>query len=138
MINQKEKMNKKPDRRNFNRFQRAFLMEVAATDNEGKKYKEDTVIKNISGEGIKFITKQTGKYYLGQSLELTIYLPSSAEIKARMRGKATVMRLDPLSDSQKDMKGQMISIAAKLDIPLRFERDNGKIQGREENNEIKV
>ena len=127
-------MNNKPDRRNFDRFQMPLLMEVSATDSKGKKYKENTVLKNISGEGITFITKRTGKYYLGQSLELTIYLPSNAGVKARMRGKATVMRLDPLSNSnsKKDIKGQMISVAIKLDAPLRFERVDGKMQGRGE------
>lgn len=123
-------MNNKSDRRHFNRFQIAFLMEVTATDKEGKKYKDNTVLKNISGEGIRFIAKKTSKYYLGQPLELTIYLPSNAKVKARMRGKATVVRIDPLSNSKKDIKGQMISIAVRLDTPLRFERDDGKMQER--------
>jgi hypothetical protein len=131
-INQKVKMNNKPDRRDFDRFPIAFLMEVAATDNKGNKYKEKTVLKNISGEGAKFITKQTGKYFPGQSLELTIYLPGSAEVKARMSAKATVMRLDPLSNSKIDGRSQMISIAIKLDTPLHFARDDGDIQGRNE------
>lgn len=123
-------MNTKPDRRQFNRFRKAFLMEVAGTTIEGKKYKENTKIKNISGEGIQFITKRTGKYYPGQSLELIIYLPSSAQVKARMRGKATVMRLDPLSNSKKDIEDKMITVAVKLDAPLRFERADRKMQGR--------
>ena len=125
-------MNNKPDRRNFNRFPISFLMEVSATDSEGKKYKENTVLKNISGEGAKFIAKQTGKYYIGQSLELTIYLPGSAEVKAQMSAKATVMRLDPLPDSKKDGKSQIISVAIKLDTPLHFERDGVDMQGRNE------
>jgi len=125
-------MNNKPDRRNFNRFPIEFIMEVAATDSEGKKSKENTVLKDISGEGAKFITQQAGKYFLGQSLELTIHLPGNAEVKARMRGKATVIRLDPLSNSEIDGKSQTMSIAIKLDTPLRFERDDVKMQGESE------
>ena len=123
-------MNNKPDRRYFNRFPISFLMEVSATDSEGKKYRENTVLKNISGEGAKFTAKQTGKYFIGQALELTIYLPSSAEVKARMRAKANVIRLDPSSDSKIDRKSQMINIAIKFDTPLHFERDDGNMLGR--------
>jgi len=120
-------MNNKPDRRNFDRFPITFRMEVAAKDSEGKKYQENTVLKDISGEGAKFITQQAGKYFPGQSLELTIHLPDSDEVKARMRGKATVIRLDPSSNSVIDGKSQTISIAVKLDTPLHFERDDVKL-----------
>ena len=128
-------MNNKPDRRKFHRFPITFIMEVVATDSEGKKYKENSVLKDIAGEGarfITFITQQTGKYFLGQSLKLTIHLPGSAEVKARMRGKATVVRIDPSSNSVTDGKSQTMSIAVKLDTPLRFERDDVKMQGRSE------
>jgi len=120
-------MNNKPDRRNFDRFPITFRMEVAAKDSEGKKYQENTVLKDISGEGAKFIPQQAGKYFPGQSLELTIHLPDSDEVKARMRGKATVIRLDPSSNSVIDGKSQTISIAVKLDTPLHFERDDVKL-----------
>ena len=115
-------MNNKPDRRNFNRFPITFRMEVAAKDSEGKKYQENTVLKDISGEGAKFITQKAGKYFLGQSLGLTIHLPGSDEVKARMRGKATVVRVDSPTDSKIEHKSQTISIAVKLDAPLHFER----------------
>jgi hypothetical protein len=122
-------MNNKPDRRNFARFPITFKMEVVAKDSEGEKYQENTVLKDISGEGVKFITQQAGKYFLGQSLELTIHLPGSDEVKAIMRGKATVVRLDPSSNSVIDGKIQTISIAVKLDTPLHFERVDVKRQG---------
>lgn len=125
-------MNNKPDRRNFDRFPISFRMEVAAKDSEGKKYQENTVLRDISGEGAKFITQQASKYFLGQSLELTIHLPGSDEVKARMRGKATVIRLDPSSNSLIDGKSQTTSIAVRLDTPLHFERDDVKMQGSSE------
>jgi c-di-GMP-binding flagellar brake protein YcgR len=125
-------MNNKPDRRNFDRFPITFSVEVAAKDSEGKKYQENTVLKDISGGGARFITQQADKYFLGQSLELTIHLPDSDEVKARMRGKATVIRLDPSSNSMIDGKSQTVSIAVKLDTPLYFERDDVKMQGSSE------
>jgi hypothetical protein len=125
-------MNNKPDRRNFNRLPIKFIMEVAAEDSEGKKYKENTVLKDISGEGARFITQKADKYFLGQSLELTIHLPGSDEVKACMIGKATVVRVDSPTDSKIEHKSQEICIAVKLDTPLRFERVDVKMQERSE------
>jgi len=121
-------MNKKSDRRNFDRFPITFQMEVAAKDSKGEKYKDNSVLENISGEGAKFITQQADKYFLGQSLELLIHLPDNDEVKARMRGKATVIRLDPSSSSVTNDKSDTMSIAVKLDTPLHFERDEPNMQ----------
>jgi len=115
-------MNNKSDKREFNRFPLEFMLKVSAKDSEGKKYKENTVLKDISGEGAKFITQQTGKYFLGQSLEMTIYLPGPNDVKADVRGKATVVRIDPSNNSGISEKSQEMSIAVKLDAPLHFER----------------
>jgi hypothetical protein len=125
-------MNKTPDRRNFDRFPITFQMEVAAEDSKGKKYQDNAVLENISGEGAKFITQQADKYFPGQSLELIIHLPDSDEVKAQMRGKATVIRIDPSANSVAEGKSQIISIAVKLDTPLHFERDDVNIQGSSE------
>jgi len=122
-------MNNKSDRRNFNRFQIEFVLEVSAKDSEGKEFNEKTVLKDISGEGAKFITQQAGKYFPGQSLEVTIYLPGTNDVKADMRGKATVVRVDPSSNSGIGEKSQEMSIAVTFDTPLHFERVNVKTQG---------
>jgi len=121
------KMNNKPDRRNFNRLPIKFIMEVAAEDSEGKKYKENTVLKDISGEGARFTTQKADKYFLGQSLELTIHLPGSDEVKACMIGNATVVRVDSPGDSVVEDKTQEVCIAVKLDTPLHFERIDVKL-----------
>ncbi|MBW2006332.1 MAG: PilZ domain-containing protein [Deltaproteobacteria bacterium] len=84
-------MNNQSERRNFDRFPITFRMEVSTEDIEVKRYKENTVLKDISGESAKFITQQVGKYLPGQSLDLTIHLPGSDEVKACMIGKATVV-----------------------------------------------
>ena len=125
-------MNNKPDRRNFDRFPIEFVIEVSTEDNEEKKYKENTVLKDISGESARFITQQVDKYFLGQSLELTIHLPGSDEVKACMIGKATVIRIDSPTDSKIEHKSQETCIAIKLAAPLRFERDDVKMQGNSE------
>jgi hypothetical protein len=57
---------------------------------------------------------------------MTIYLPGPNDVKADMRGAATVVRIDPSGDSNVGEKSQEMSIAVKLDAPLHFERDNVK------------
>lgn len=120
-------MNNKPERRAFNRFPVEFVMEVAAEDIEGKKFNEKTMLKNISGGGAKFITQQAGKYFPGQSLEMTIYLPGSDEVKACMIGTATVLRIDPSSNKNIGEKSQGVGIGVRFDTSLRFERVKVKL-----------
>lgn len=125
-------MNTTHDRRKFDRFPITFKMEVAAKDSDGKKYHENTYLKDISGEGAKFETQQADKYFLGQSLELTIHLPESDEVKARMRVNATVIRIDPSSNLVIEGKSHTINVAVKFDTPLHFERDDIKMQANSE------
>jgi hypothetical protein len=125
-------MNNKSDRRDFDRFPIEFEIEVAAQDSQGRKYSEKTVLKNISGGGAQFITQQAGKYFTGQLLEMTVFLTGTDMVKARMRGKATVVRIDPSSDSGIGEKTRGASIAVKLDAPLYFERTDVKTQKNQE------
>jgi len=120
-------MNNRSERRAFNRFPITFQMEVAAKDSEGKEFNEKTMLEDISGEGAKFITQQARKYFPGQSLEMTIYLPGPNDVKADMRGKATIVRIDPSSNSGISEKSQEMSIAVTFDAPLNFERVNVKL-----------
>jgi len=115
-------MNNISERRAFNRFPIEFVLEVSAKDGEGKEFNEKTMLEDISGEGAKLITQQARKYFPGQSLEMTIYLPGPNDVKADMRGKATVVRIDPSSNSGISEKSQEMSITVKLDAPLHFER----------------
>lgn len=116
-------MNNKPERRTFNRFPVEFVLEVVSEDSEGKKFNDKTMLKNISGGGAKFITQQADKYFLGQSLEMTIYLPSADEIRAYMSGTARVVRIDTAGNEEGiDRKSQGVGIAVRFDTPLNFER----------------
>lgn len=115
-------MNHNTDRREFDRFPIEFVLEVSSEDSEGKEFNERTVLKDISGDGAKFITQQARKYFPGQSLEMTIYLPGPNDVKADMRGKATIVRIDPSSNSGIGEKSQEMSIAVTFDTPLHFER----------------
>lgn len=124
-------MNNKSDRRDFDRFPIEFAIEVAAEDSEGRKYKEKTVLRNISGGGAQFITQQASKYFTGQLLEMTVFLIGTDMVDARMRGKATVVRIEPSSNSDTGPKSQGAGIAVKLETPLCFERTDVKAQGNQ-------
>ena len=122
-------MDNKSDRRGFDRFPIKFVIEVVAQDSEGRRYKEKTVLKNISGGGAQFLTQQASKCFAGQLVEMTVFLTGTSMVKARMRGQATVVRIDLSSNSGIGEKTRGASIAVKFHTPLCFERADVKTQG---------
>jgi hypothetical protein len=119
-------MNNKPERRKDKRYIMGFSLEVSAHDLAGKKYREITVLKNICIEGAQFVTKLSNKYYLGQQLKITIHLPGTDKVNARMTGKATVIRIDQPDKSQINHEGKEIAIAIKIDSPFYLKKINIK------------
>lgn len=114
-------MEPKSEKRKFKRFLIEFEADVTATDSQAESFSDRAVLKNISGEGMNFVTRQPKRYYIGQLLELVIYLPGTEEVKACMKVKATVVRMDS-ADSMTEGPDHEMSIALKLDTPLHFER----------------
>lgn len=108
-------------KREFSRFTMGMEMEVSATDQQGNPYAEKAILKEISGDGARFSSRQVHKYYPGQILDLIVYLPGTQEVKANIGGKATVVRIEPLActDGAEDACGD---VAVTIDIPLHFER----------------
>ena len=115
-------MNNKSSRREFERFSIDFVMGVYAKDAEGKRFNEKVVLKDISGGGAKFITQKSDIFFLGQLLEITVFLPKIGEVEAHMKTKATVVRIDQATDSEKENESRGRSIAVKFEIRLNFER----------------
>jgi len=112
------------DRRGFERFSMEFVVEVASKDVEEKIFNEKTVLKDISGGGAKFITRNAQRYFLGQLLDLKIYLPGTDDVKGCMKGEATVVRIDPFDSSGIDEKNQGAGIAIEFNDWLNFERSD--------------
>ena len=115
-------MNNKSEKRKFKRYLMEVALEVSGEDAAGNRYKDKAVLMNVSGEGAMFTTGLSDKYFLDQLLELTICLPGTDDVNARMRGKATVIRIDPLVEAGMKEKGRRIGIGVKVDAPFRFER----------------
>ena len=82
------------------------------------------MLKDISGGGAKFITRNARRYFLGQLLDLKIYLPGTDDVKGYMKGDATVVRIDPFDSSEIDEKNQGAGIAVEFNDWLNFERSD--------------
>ena len=117
-----KEMDCQQDRRAFDRFPIEFEIDVTIDNVEMAKHKEKALLINISGEGVKFVTRKTDKYFLGQELEISINLPGNHDVKARMRGTATVVRIDPPINSSIPEKNEEMGIAVKINNRLYFER----------------
>ena len=110
------------DRREFERISIGFVLEVSAEDSDVNSYTDSAVLQDVSGGGAKFFTKQKEKYFPGQVLEISIQLPGTDEVKAYMRGKATVVRIEGTDDPRKRETGRRTRIAVKFENPLHLER----------------
>lgn len=115
-------MNKNTERREFDRYPVKLMMKVTVADSEGTHYEEQAVLENISGGGAKFISHSIERYFLGQSLELLIDLPGTSDVKACMRVKATIVRVDQPTDSDFHRDSVEGAVAVKFDSRLEFER----------------
>lgn len=116
------KVNDSACRRAFKRSPIECILEVTGEDIAGNKYKDTADLKNISGGGANFITQLFDKYFPGQPLELTFYLPGTDELEACLRGNAMIVWIDSPSDSGiGNNSGEMV-VAVELDTPLKFEK----------------
>jgi len=115
------KMIFREDRRKFNRFSLDLLMKITGVDRDGIPYVDRTNLKNVSGGGAKFSTRHVDRYMPGQELEITIYLPGINDVKARMKGKATVLRVERLDEVNEE--APVADIALAFNGRLRFTRE---------------
>jgi len=111
------------ERRAFTRFPIELLVEISAEYGESYTYYEETNLQEISGGGAKFITDEVDRYFPGQVLNVTIYLPGSDRVRAHMKGKATVVRIDQLSGSEANADSEMVGVAIRFSSRLNFSRD---------------
>jgi len=114
-------METKSDKRAFQRFQVEFEADVTARDLKAEIFQDRALLQDISGEGAKFITQQSQRYYIGQLLDLAIYMPGTKEVRACMKVTARVLRMDSAGTKTGGPDNEL-SIALKLETLLHFER----------------
>jgi hypothetical protein len=115
-------MDLKSDRRAFNRSPIELEIELSDETMGRKTFKERAFLLNISGEGAKFVTRKADRYFIDQQLDVSIHLPDSNEVKACMRGKATVVRIDQTNSANRGENSGEMGIALKFNSRLNFER----------------
>ncbi|MDO9528254.1 MAG: PilZ domain-containing protein [Syntrophales bacterium] len=116
-------MNNDPSRRKSKRVLVDFVLEVSANDIDGNKYNDNAVLSDVSGGGAKLITKQSDKYFLGQPLEITIYLPGTNDVKAYITGQATVVRIYLPKAPDAGEEGKGMGVAISFDDPLKMHNE---------------
>ena len=113
-------MNTYSDKRDFDRFPIELDMELMGTDREGKKFFETALLKDVSGQGISFVTNLVDNYFTGQQLELKINLPGAWNLSACFEGTAQVVRIIKPSEFERIHKGQRAKVAVTLDNALQL------------------
>jgi hypothetical protein len=110
------------ERRNFKRFPLDFGVEILSKDHHGRIQKETALLKDVSGEGVCFISERPQRYVLGQLLDLSIILPGTKKIAASMKASGTVVRMDVSRQGERLGCSRKAKIAVRLESPLNFER----------------
>jgi hypothetical protein len=110
------------DRRRFDRHSIDFRVEIISRDRQGRDHKEMTALDEVSGEGARFLTENAERYFVEQSLEVSIFLPGTDEVQASMKGTAKVVWIGPCSNAAAIGEPQPACVAVKLDSPLYLKR----------------
>ena len=105
------------DRREFIRFPMDLRIDGISVDRAGELHTESAVLKDISGGGAKFTTRHAEWYEPERRLTIMIYLPGINDVWARLKGEATVIRIE----NRSDMSGR----TAEADVALSF---NGRLR----------
>ena len=121
-------MAEKLDRREYSRFRIDLITQVTAKSAGGETFSENTVLRNMSGGGANFITRQAGRYFQGQQLDIKIDLPGTVDLKASLQGTATVSRIEPLPDSDPRQADRQYAVAVVIAAPLQFIRKDAGVR----------
>jgi hypothetical protein len=84
---------KDANRRAYERFALDLKVRVHAAGGDGRQVLEDSVLRDVSGSGAAFPSRDPGRYHIGQRLLLVIQLPGTDRIDARLEGHATIIRI---------------------------------------------
>lgn len=100
------------ERRASQRFAMDFKISIYDHEN-GRRFLEDSVLHDVSGVGISFLSRSPQLYQTGQRLHICIVLPGTDTLEARLEGDASVVRVDVHAEST-------ASIGLAMDDPLDF------------------
>jgi PilZ domain len=102
------------ERRASERFPMDFKVSVHDIGESGQVFLEGSVLHDVSGVGVSFLSKAPELYHAGQRLHISIILPGTDTLEARLEGDATVVRVDRIP------KTAEVYIGVSMDDPLDF------------------
>jgi hypothetical protein len=115
-------------KRDFNRFPMDLAVMVDLPDENGGVFQDRAELRDISGSGAFFVSTMPHRYHVDQSVNLTIYLIGTDDVKARVRADASVVRIQPIEDNffadatKGGNKGERSGIAVRFNETFAFER----------------
>jgi hypothetical protein len=106
--------------RQFERHALEFGVDVYTVLNETKVLIEKTVLENVSGGGVCFVSKRPDLYSRGQRVFLHICMPGTDEMNAGMECMAKVVWLHQVQTG--DVEKLQTTIGVCMDGVLSFEK----------------
>jgi hypothetical protein len=103
---------KDTERRTSERFAMEFIISIHRIHDDGEIFLENTVLHDVSGGGISFLSHMPHTYHPGQRLHISIILPGTDHLEARLEGNATVVRIGHMDAG--------MYVGASMDEPLDF------------------
>lgn len=108
---------KDANRRAYERYALDLKVRVYALAGDEAQMLEDSVLRDVSGGGASFASRDPARYHVGQRLQLVIQLPGTDRVDARLEGHATVVHID------KPAGGEQTLIGVSMDDMLDFRRN---------------
>ena len=106
--------------RKFERHALEFVVDVYTVLDETKVLIEKTVLENVSGGGVCFVSKRPDLYSNDQRIFLHICMPGTDEIDAGMECMAKVVWIH--QEQSREVEKQQATIGVCMDGMLSFER----------------
>lgn len=115
--------------RDFDRFPIEFEARINFIDKDGEELEDRAELHDISGSGAMFITRIPEKYYLGQTLQLKIFLAGTDDVRACIKSESSVVRMQNIYIAESKDAPPLIGIAVKFQKTFEFERVDKNIFG---------
>lgn len=112
--------------RDFRRYPIELNVSVQFQDEGAPPDADQGELQDISGGGALFVPCHPERYYVGQKIEAIIYLASTQDVQACIRSEATVVRIEPLEESQ---AGETVCVAVRFEQTFDFERIDSRQSG---------
>jgi hypothetical protein len=109
-----------PELRQFERYALEFEVEVYTALDETRVLIERTLLQNVSGGGVCFMSKRPSLYSTGQKVFLHICMPGTDKMDAGMECMARVVWTHQLRSGEAEEQQAVIGIC--MDTALSFEK----------------